>query len=138
MTIALPVAAVAVQTAECHPGFRIDARLFASPTSRSSFPCRGSTAALGWGRLLGDRRRPSHHLEISFGTASAFAAAVNVVFGTLVACTTAFPVRRIVDAMVDLCAGTRRKAAALVASGSTAKSAASVLARRKGAFIRIS
>ena len=106
----------------------IDARLFVSPTSGSSFPCRGSTAALGWAdswAIVVDRRT---YPEISFGTASAFAA------GTLVACATAFPVRRIVDAMVDLCAGTRRKAAALVASGSTAKSAASVLARRKGAL----
>ncbi len=59
------------------------------------------------GRILGDRHRPPHRckaLEVSFGTAF-IAAAVNVVFGTLVAWVLVrynFPGRRILDAIVDL------------------------------------
>jgi sulfate transport system permease protein len=64
------------------------------------------SAALGWAdfwRIALDRRT-LHALEISFGTAL-IAAAVNVVFGTVVAWVLVryrFPGRRIVDAMVDL------------------------------------
>jgi sulfate transport system permease protein len=64
------------------------------------------SAALGWAdfwRIALDRRT-LHALEISFGTAL-IAAAVNVVFGTIVAWVLVryqFPGRRIVDAMVDL------------------------------------
>jgi len=64
------------------------------------------SAALGWAdfwALAGDARTVKA-LEISFGTAF-LAAAVNVVFGTLVAWVLVryrFPGRRVVDAMVDL------------------------------------
>ncbi len=64
------------------------------------------SAALGWAdfwRIALDRRT-LHALEISFGTAL-IAAAVNVVFGTIVAWVLVryrFPGRRVVDAMVDL------------------------------------
>jgi sulfate/thiosulfate transport system permease protein len=64
------------------------------------------SAALGWAdfwAIVVDRRT-INALEISFGTAF-IAAAVNVVFGTLVAWVLVryrFPGRRIVDAMVDL------------------------------------
>ncbi|MEZ2330331.1 sulfate ABC transporter permease subunit CysT [Mesorhizobium sp. RCC_202] len=64
------------------------------------------SAALGWAdfwALAGDPRTVKA-LEISFGTAF-LAAAVNVVFGTLVAWVLVryrFPGRRVVDAMVDL------------------------------------
>ncbi|MGX5839133.1 sulfate ABC transporter permease subunit CysT [Mesorhizobium sp. ArgA1] len=64
------------------------------------------SAALGWADFLAiaTDRRTLNALEISFGTAFV-AAAVNVVFGTLVAWVLVryrFPGRRIVDAMVDL------------------------------------
>ena len=64
------------------------------------------SAALGWPEFwaIATDRRTINALEISFGTAFA-AAAVNVVFGTLVAWVLVryrFPGRRIVDAMVDL------------------------------------
>ncbi len=64
------------------------------------------SAALGWAdfwRIVFDPRTVKA-LEISFGTAL-IAAAVNVVFGTIVAWVLVrydFPGRRIVDAMVDL------------------------------------
>lgn len=64
------------------------------------------SAALGWidfWAIVADRRT-INALEISFGTAF-LAAAVNVVFGTIVAWVLVryrFPGRRIVDAMVDL------------------------------------
>jgi sulfate/thiosulfate transport system permease protein len=64
------------------------------------------SAALGWADFwaIATDRRTVNALEISFGTAF-IAAAVNVVFGTLVAWVLVryrFPGRRIVDAMVDL------------------------------------
>ncbi|RWK59282.1 sulfate ABC transporter permease subunit CysT [Mesorhizobium sp.] len=64
------------------------------------------SAALGWADFwaIATDRRTINALEISFGTAF-FAAAVNVVFGTIVAWVLvrySFPGRRIVDAMVDL------------------------------------
>lgn len=64
------------------------------------------SAALGWADFLAiaTDRRTINALEISFGTAF-IAAAVNVVFGTIVAWVLVrynFPGRRIVDAMVDL------------------------------------
>ena len=64
------------------------------------------SAALGWADFLAiaTDRRTLKALEISFGTAF-IAAAVNVVFGTIVAWVLVryrFPGRRIVDAMVDL------------------------------------
>ncbi|UVK36162.1 sulfate ABC transporter permease subunit CysT [Mesorhizobium sp. AR10] len=64
------------------------------------------SAALGWADFwaIAIDRRTINALEISFGTAF-IAAAVNVVFGTLVAWVLVryrFPGRRIVDAMVDL------------------------------------
>ena len=64
------------------------------------------SAALGWADFwaIASDRRTINALEISFGTAF-LAAAVNVVFGTLVAWVLVryrFPGRRIVDAMVDL------------------------------------
>ncbi|MGT2466930.1 sulfate ABC transporter permease subunit CysT [Mesorhizobium sp.] len=64
------------------------------------------SAALGWTDfwVLATDRRTLKALEISFGTAL-IAAAVNVVFGTLVAWVLVryrFPGRRVVDAMVDL------------------------------------
>lgn len=64
------------------------------------------SAALGWTDFwaIATDRRTLNALRISFGTAIV-AAAVNVVFGTLVAWVLArysFPGRRIVDAMVDL------------------------------------
>jgi len=64
------------------------------------------SAALGWVEFwaIATDRRTLNALEISFGTAF-LAAAVNVVFGTLVAWVLVryrFPGRRIVDAMVDL------------------------------------
>ncbi|MBA1138939.1 sulfate ABC transporter permease subunit CysT [Mesorhizobium neociceri] len=64
------------------------------------------SAALGWADFwaIATDRRTLNALEISFGTAF-IAAAVNVVFGTLVAWVLVryrFPGRRIVDAMVDL------------------------------------
>ncbi|MDG4894146.1 sulfate ABC transporter permease subunit CysT [Mesorhizobium sp. WSM4976] len=64
------------------------------------------SAALGWTDfwVLATDRRTLKALEISFGTAF-IAAAVNVVFGTLVAWVLVryrFPGRRVVDAMVDL------------------------------------
>ncbi|BAB48989.1 MULTISPECIES: sulfate ABC transporter permease subunit CysT [Mesorhizobium] len=64
------------------------------------------SAALGWADFwaIASDRRTLNALEISFGTAF-LAAAVNVVFGTLVAWVLVryrFPGRRIVDAMVDL------------------------------------
>ncbi|KQZ14105.1 MULTISPECIES: sulfate ABC transporter permease subunit CysT [unclassified Mesorhizobium] len=64
------------------------------------------SAALGWSdfwRIITDDRTLKA-LEISFGTAL-IAAAINVVFGTLVAWILVryrFPGRRIIDAMVDL------------------------------------
>ncbi|MER8609902.1 sulfate ABC transporter permease subunit CysT [Mesorhizobium sp. M0435] len=64
------------------------------------------SAALGWADFwaIVTDRRTINALEISFGTAF-IAAAVNVVFGTIVAWVLvrySFPGRRIVDAMVDL------------------------------------
>ncbi len=64
------------------------------------------SAALGWADFwkIATDARTVKALQISFGTALA-AAAVNVVFGTVVAWVLAryrFPGRRIVDAMVDL------------------------------------
>ncbi|MGX9177216.1 sulfate ABC transporter permease subunit CysT [Mesorhizobium sp. BHbdii] len=64
------------------------------------------SAALGWADFwaIATDRRTTNALEISFGTAF-IAAAVNVVFGTIVAWVLVrynFPGRRIVDAMVDL------------------------------------
>ena len=64
------------------------------------------SAALGWTDFwaLATDRRTLAALKISFGTAL-IAAAVNVVFGTLVAWVLVryrFPGRRVVDAMVDL------------------------------------
>lgn len=64
------------------------------------------SAALGWTDFwaIATDRRTLNALRISFGTAIV-AAAVNVVFGTLVAWVLArysFPGRRIIDAMVDL------------------------------------
>ncbi len=64
------------------------------------------SAALGWTDFwaIATDRRTVKALEISFGTAF-IAAAVNVVFGTLVAWVLVryrFPGRRVVDAMVDL------------------------------------
>ncbi|MBN9219800.1 MAG: sulfate ABC transporter permease subunit CysT [Mesorhizobium sp.] len=64
------------------------------------------SAALGWADFwaIASDRRTINALQISFGTAF-IAAAVNVVFGTLVAWVLVryrFPGRRIVDAMVDL------------------------------------
>ncbi|MGX8013094.1 sulfate ABC transporter permease subunit CysT [Mesorhizobium sp. ORM8.1] len=64
------------------------------------------SAALGWADFwaLATDPRTVKALEISFGTAF-IAAAVNVVFGTLVAWVLVryrFPGRRVVDAMVDL------------------------------------
>ncbi len=64
------------------------------------------SAALGWADFwaIATDRRTINALEISFGTAF-IAAAVNVVFGTIVAWVLvrySFPGRRIVDAMVDL------------------------------------
>ncbi|RUT78443.1 molybdate ABC transporter permease subunit, partial [Mesorhizobium sp. M7A.T.Ca.US.000.02.2.1] len=64
------------------------------------------SAALGWPEFwaIATDRRTINALRISFGTAFV-AAAVNVVFGTLVAWVLVryrFPGRRIVDAMVDL------------------------------------
>ncbi len=64
------------------------------------------SAALGWSDFwaIATDRRTLKALEISFG-ASLIAAAVNVVFGTIVAWVLVrynFPGRRIVDAMVDL------------------------------------
>ncbi|MDF2388898.1 sulfate ABC transporter permease subunit CysT [Nostoc ellipsosporum NOK] len=63
-------------------------------------------AALGWADFwaIASDRRTINALQISFGTAFV-AAAINVVFGTLVAWVLVryrFPGRRIVDAMVDL------------------------------------
>lgn len=64
------------------------------------------SAALGWADFwaIATDRRTLNALKISFGTALA-AAAINVVFGTIVAWVLVrypFPGRRIVDAMVDL------------------------------------
>ncbi|MCX8572671.1 MULTISPECIES: sulfate ABC transporter permease subunit CysT [Hyphomicrobiales] len=64
------------------------------------------SASLGWTDFfaIATDRRTLKALEISFGTAF-IAAAINVVFGTLVAWVLVryrFPGRRIVDAMVDL------------------------------------
>ncbi|KQZ30619.1 sulfate/thiosulfate transporter subunit [Mesorhizobium sp. Root552] len=64
------------------------------------------SASLGWTDFwaIATDRRTINALKISFGTALA-AAAVNVVFGTIVAWVLVrypFPGRRIVDAMVDL------------------------------------
>jgi sulfate transport system permease protein len=64
------------------------------------------SAALGWTDFwaIATDRRTVTALEISFGTAM-IAAAVNVVFGTIVAWVLVrynFPGRRIIDAMVDL------------------------------------
>ncbi|CCV07874.1 sulfate/thiosulfate transporter subunit; membrane component of ABC superfamily [Mesorhizobium metallidurans STM 2683] len=64
------------------------------------------SAALGWADFwaIATDRRTINALEISFGTAF-IAAAVNLVFGTIVAWVLVrynFPGRRIVDAMVDL------------------------------------
>lgn len=64
------------------------------------------SAALGWTDFwaIATDRRTLNALKISFGTALA-AAAINVVFGTIVAWVLVrypFPGRRIVDAMVDL------------------------------------
>jgi len=64
------------------------------------------SAALGWSDFwaIAMDRRTLKSLEISFGTAF-IAAAVNVVFGTIVAWVLVrynFPGRRIIDAMVDL------------------------------------
>ncbi len=64
------------------------------------------SASLGWADFfaIASDRRTLNALKISFGTALA-AAAVNVVFGTIVAWVLVrypFPGRRIVDAMVDL------------------------------------
>ena len=64
------------------------------------------SAALGWNDFfaIATDRRTLKALQISFGTAF-IAAAVNVVFGTIVAWVLVryrFPGRRIVDAMVDL------------------------------------
>ncbi|QPC92155.1 sulfate ABC transporter permease subunit CysT [Mesorhizobium sp. INR15] len=64
------------------------------------------SAALGWAEFwaIAIDRRTINALQISFGTAF-IAAAVNVVFGTLVAWVLVryrFPGRRVVDAMVDL------------------------------------
>jgi sulfate transport system permease protein len=64
------------------------------------------SAALGWTDFwaIAMDRRTVKALEISFGTAI-IAAAVNVVFGTIVAWVLVryrFPGRRIIDAMVDL------------------------------------
>jgi sulfate transport system permease protein len=64
------------------------------------------SAALGWTDFwaIATDPRTMKALEISFGTALA-AAAINVVFGTIVAWVLvrySFPGRRIVDAMVDL------------------------------------
>lgn len=64
------------------------------------------SAALGWSDFfaIATDRRTVKALQISFGTAFA-AAAVNVVFGTIVAWVLVrycFPGRRVIDAMVDL------------------------------------
>lgn len=64
------------------------------------------SASLGWADFfaIATDRRTLKALEISFG-ASLIAAAVNVVFGTIVAWVLVryeFPGRRVVDAMVDL------------------------------------
>lgn len=64
------------------------------------------TASLGWADFwtIATDRRTIRALEVSFGTAF-IAAAINVVFGTLVAWALVryrFPGRRIIDAMVDL------------------------------------
>ena len=64
------------------------------------------SAALGWSEFwaIASDRRVVKSLELSFG-ASLIAAAVNVVFGSIVAWVLVryrFPGRRIVDAMVDL------------------------------------
>ena len=64
------------------------------------------TAALGWTDFLAiaTDRRTLQALKISFGTAL-IAAAINVIFGTIVAWVLVrykFPGRRVVDAMVDL------------------------------------
>jgi sulfate/thiosulfate transport system permease protein len=64
------------------------------------------SAALGWADFwaIAMDRRTLQALKISFGT-SLIAAAINVVFGTLVAWVLVrykFPGRRVVDAMVDL------------------------------------
>jgi sulfate/thiosulfate transport system permease protein len=64
------------------------------------------SAALGWSEFwaIATDRRVVKSLELSFG-ASLIAAAVNVVFGSIVAWVLVryrFPGRRIVDAMVDL------------------------------------
>ena len=64
------------------------------------------TASLGWADFfaIATDRRTLQALKISFGTAL-IAAAINVVFGTIVAWVLVrykFPGRRVVDAMVDL------------------------------------
>jgi sulfate/thiosulfate transport system permease protein len=64
------------------------------------------SAALGWADfwVVATEERTLRALEISFGT-SLIAAAVNVVFGTIVAWVLVryeFPGRRVIDAMVDL------------------------------------
>ncbi|WP_378949814.1 sulfate ABC transporter permease subunit CysT [Mesorhizobium sp. ANAO-SY3R2] len=64
------------------------------------------SAALGWTDFwaIATDRRTVRALEVSFGTAF-IAAAINVVFGTLVAWVLVryrFPGRRVIDAMVDL------------------------------------
>jgi len=64
------------------------------------------SAALGWSEFwaIASENRTLNSLKISFGTAL-IAAAVNVVFGTLVAWVLVryrFPGRRVIDAMVDL------------------------------------
>ena len=64
------------------------------------------TTSLGWADFveIATDRRTLRALEVSFGTAL-IAAAINVVFGTIVAWVLVrykFPGRRIVDAMVDL------------------------------------
>ncbi|MET0597699.1 MAG: sulfate ABC transporter permease subunit CysT [Mesorhizobium sp.] len=64
------------------------------------------TASLGWTEFVSIalERRTLQALKISFGTAL-IAAAINVVFGTIVAWVLTryrFPGRRVVDAMVDL------------------------------------
>ncbi|MET0941206.1 MAG: sulfate ABC transporter permease subunit CysT [Mesorhizobium sp.] len=64
------------------------------------------TAELGWADFLAiaTDRRTLQALKISFGTAL-IAAAINVIFGTIVAWVLVrykFPGRRVVDAMVDL------------------------------------
>ena len=64
------------------------------------------SASLGWADFfaIASDRRTLKALEISFGTAF-IAAAINVVFGTIVAWVLVryrFPGRRVIDAMVDL------------------------------------